>query len=385
MAQWGERRPLLAKEEFSEALKLQPANLDARLALVDVLLNEGTPQPALELLQETSAAQRRTYGYRLGLARVAARKGDLSAAQLDLVKLTKDFPNAAEAFSNLGAVYGQRKDWEPAQAAFEQALKLKPNDRLAIEGLWAAYLALKQTNAGEIRYAKLAAANPKSAEVAVGLASLRIAAGHEDGAEKGLIAFSADNPNSIEALKMEADIRFRKGDLQGAEKLALQVVQANAEDPAAYSGLAAIYASQNRPQEVIKQYREVLKRSPDDVLAANNLAWLLAENGGNLDEALALAQKSKEGAPYNATVSDTLGWIYLKKNDVSLALAQFQDALRVDPKNQAYLYHLGLAQYRSDELAAAEASLRAALAGGKTFVGIEDARKALGEVRERRK
>ena len=40
--------------------------------------------------------------------------------------------------------------------------------------------------------------------------------------------------------------------------------------------------------------------------AANNLAWIFSEHGGDRDRALALAQTAKELAPENPQVSDTL-------------------------------------------------------------------------------
>ena len=49
-------------------------------------------------------------------------------------------------------------------------------------------------------------------------------------------------------------------------------------------------------------------------MAANNLAWRYAEDGGNLDVALSLAQTAKRKLPDSPEVSDTLGWIYLKKD-----------------------------------------------------------------------
>ena len=47
--------------------------------------------------------------------------------------------------------------------------------------------------------------------------------------------------------------------------------------------------------------------------AANNVAWVLAEHGGNIDEALNWAQVAKEKMPQDPSIMDTLGWIYYKK------------------------------------------------------------------------
>src|SRR5206468_9511227 len=70
-------------------------------------------------------------------------------------------------------------------------------------------------------------------------------------------------------------------------------------------------AGQKKAAEV--EYRAILKSDSNNGLVYNNLAFLIAENGGDLGEALAFAHRAKQLAPDAAAVSDTLGWIYLKK------------------------------------------------------------------------
>ena len=53
---------------------------------------------------------------------------------------------------------------------------------------------------------------------------------------------------------------------------------------------------------------------PRAAVASNNLAWMYAEKGENLDLALKLAQAAKAELPDVAEVNDTLGFVYLKKN-----------------------------------------------------------------------
>lgn len=60
-------------------------------------------------------------------------------------------------------------------------------------------------------------------------------------------------------------------------------------------------------------YEAVLKLNPRFAPAANNLAWILVEHGGNLDVALSHAQMAREQQPNDSYIADTLGWIYYKK------------------------------------------------------------------------
>ena len=70
----------------------------------------------------------------------------------------------------------------------------------------------------------------------------------------------------------------------------------------------------------------MLALSPRFAPAANNLAWILSEHGGDKDKALALAQTAKELAPEDPQVSDTLGWIFYRRGVHQRALALLKDS-----------------------------------------------------------
>ena len=82
---------------------------------------------------------------------------------------------------------------------------------------------------------------------------------------------------------------------------------------------------------------------PGNGVALNNLAFLIAESGGDLDQALTYAQRAKQILPNLAEVSDTLGWIYLKKNLSDNAIQIFTDLVTREPNQSTYRYHLGMA------------------------------------------
>ena len=56
-----------------------------------------------------------------------------------------------------------------------------------------------------------------------------------------------------------------------------------------------------------------MEADPRAAVAANNLAWMYASRGEQLDRALQLAQAAKAELPDDAAVSDTLAYVYIKK------------------------------------------------------------------------
>jgi predicted Zn-dependent protease len=93
----------------------------------------------------------------------------------------------------------------------------------------------------------------------------------------------------------------------------------------------------------------------------NNLAFLLAQSGDSLDEAVNLARKAVSKAPGNAAYLDTLGFVYLKHNRSDEALQIFTSLIRKYPDDPACAYHTGMAWYQKGDRARAKTFLSHAL------------------------
>ena len=124
----------------------------------------------------------------------------------------------------------------------------------------------------------------------------------------------------------------------------------------------------------------MLEIDPRAAVAANNLAWIYAQDGGNLDIALQLAQTAKSQLPDQPEFNDTLGWIYYKKDLATLAIPPLQQSVEKDPKNPVYHYHLGLAYAKSGDKGKAKSSLEQALKLKPDFEGAAEARKVLASL-----
>ena len=79
-------------------------------------------------------------------------------------------------------------------------------------------------------------------------------------------------------------------------------------------------------------------------------------------------------------VNDTLGWLYYKKGQASLAVGTLQSAVSAQPNNAVYLYHLGAAYALNKDKANARQTLEKALSLGR-FDGADDARKVLDSLK----
>jgi tetratricopeptide (TPR) repeat protein len=87
--------------------------------------------------------------------------------------------------------------------------------------------------------------------------------------------------------------------------------------------------------------RALLKRSPGNPIALNNLGYFLVERDEKLDEALVLIGQAVEIDPENASYLDSLGWAYFKLGNLELAETNLKKALKSDPISATILDHLG--------------------------------------------
>jgi Flp pilus assembly protein TadD len=150
---------------------------------------------------------------------------------------------------------------------------------------------------------------------------------------------------------------------------------------AAGTTLATLLLSQGETADAQKEYERVLSLDPRAAVAANNLAWLYVSSGQNLDQALQLAQTARELLPNDADVSDTLGWIYVRKNMASLAIPHLESSVQKASDNPSFQYHLGMAYLQLGDTEKANTALTRALTLKPDFDGAADARKALDTIK----
>jgi tetratricopeptide (TPR) repeat protein len=122
--------------------------------------------------------------------------------------------------------------------------------------------------------------------------------------------------------------------------------------------------AQGRQDEMEKIYRSILARTdvaPNDRAGvANNLAFALAVQGRQLDEAMKLSQETIAQLGPVAEALDTRGLVFLAKGDTTQAIRDLKDAVSVlDPQSVMYV-HLAMAQAAAKDMSAARHSLEKA-------------------------
>jgi len=367
---------------YQEAVRLNPLATGAKIALARLQLAKGQPDSSVTMAQDALKAEPGNADARLVLVQAMIQKGNFDGAQRDLEILLKKYPNSSAVHVQQGMLLGRKRQYPEARSEFERALQLTPGSLEAIGGLVALDLAAKKPGDARAR-----------------------------------VEAVANTPNVRPAgLMLAARTYAATGDLKTAEQLFRRVVTEDPTQLTAYAALGQIYAQQQRLPEALAEFEKVAQRDPKPVaaltlsgiimeaqgnqagarqryervvqldsnaaVAANNLAWIYATTGGNLDVALQLAQSAKRVLPNTPEVNDTLGFIYYKKDLTALALPLLQATVEKVPSNPEFHYHLGLAYSRSGDTLKATESLTRALTLKPDFNGAQEARAALASLKE---
>jgi Tfp pilus assembly protein PilF len=153
-------------------------------------------------------------------------------------------------------------------------------------------------------------------------------------------------PSRLEAYELLGQIYLQQGQLDAALEKYRVMSQRAPEAAGPATMVAMILQSKGDRDGSRAQYEAVLAKHPRAGVAANNLAWMLAEDG-KYDDALKLATVAVEEMRDRPEPQDTLGWIYLQKNLPVHAMPAFQRALELSPANPLYKKHLEEAQART--------------------------------------
>ena len=173
-------------------------------------------------------------------------------------------------------------------------------------------------------------------------------------------------------LSLRAQMRLARGDLPDARA---SLERATALEPglmAAQFALASAYEAIGEFALAEARYRAILDRQPDDAIALNNLAFLLAARPGRVEEALPLAQRAYGLAPRSPHVADTLGWVHFLGGNLALARLFVEEALKARPEVAEIRIHAAAIALAGGDPARAREELAAALRLDETLASRAD-------------
>ena len=148
--------------------------------------------------------------------------------------------------------------------------------------------------------------------------------------------------------------------------------------------LADLLLQRGEFDQAIQEFETIYDLQPDSLVAANNLASMLADfhakNAELVDPAYAIAQRLANST--NPAHMDTYGWILYLRGEYSLALRSLKSAAQQLPSAPWVQYHTGMAYSKMKQVEPARRHFQAALdaGGSRMFPLREQAQAAIDEL-----
>ncbi|MCL4685325.1 tetratricopeptide repeat protein [Myxococcota bacterium] len=339
----------LAIEEARRILRQRPGDRDIRVLLAQNLVNQGKAEEARVELEAIPLSERSAEVH-FALGRIAMLQGKADIAREKLLAALDERPNHAEILESMLRLDAATGRIGESLERLRKAQQAEPDDSalVRLEGI------------------------------------ALVVAGEGSQAETRLRHAIEMNPNDLAAYQALA--RYLLGSGRRAESVTTyeQAVASRPDSAPLHFTLGTLYEAENRREDAITQYEEAIRIDSTLAVAKNNLAYLLAEQGDQLDRALELAQQAKAEMPDSPNAADTLGWVLLKKGIPEAAIGYLKEAEGSFPPDHGDLgwirYHLAMAYEASGQPEQARAVLEKAFAGFEEQKATARARGFEGEI-----
>ncbi len=371
-----------AETEWRDAIRLRPDIVEAHRALAGIAIHRRDPSGLAQEADRIIALQPAAPdGYLLRGAAEIDRKQYATADEYIHQSLEKE-PNNPAAYVQLGNLRMAQSQYAEAQKAYQQALDQDPNSTDALGGVLNVEQMQKQPDRAIATAKAQLARYPKNAGFHIMLGQLLMEQKKDlAGAEAEFKQASDLDKKNTEALVKLGVVQNERGATDQALQTYLDGSKINPKEVVFYLLAGGIYESKQDWDHAKQQYQKVLEIQPDNPLASNNLAYVMLEQGGNVDVAFAMAQTARRQLPDNPNSADTLGWAFYHKHVYTSAINLFKEAVKKEPDNALFNYHLGLAYAKSGQAALARQQLDRVVKLKPNFPDVEELRRAVAEAK----
>jgi tetratricopeptide (TPR) repeat protein len=289
--------------------------------------------------------------------------------------------NAPVFHRKMGLILDHLGRGEEALEHFRRARQGAPDDKMSRYLLAATFLRLGRLDEAEAELRQLLEDFPTEVEAQCQLAALGLVRGKVEEAERLAEQAIGLDPASARARALLGEVRYRQGRYAECEGLAREVLKAQPGHTDARLLLAHALARQERLPEAVREVRAllaadpenipwryllsglhqqmgdqptaerelltVLQKKPDHAPSNNDLGYLWADRGINLDQAERMIRAALEADRHNPAYLDSLGWVLYKRGRFEEAARMLQRATELAPELDAVLWdHLGDSLWR---------------------------------------
>ena len=404
-------KPKEATAAYRRALDIEADNVDARRGLANALLASDKLDDALQAYNTILVAEPQDAQSYIKVSEIQRRQGHYDTALATLKKAKTLVPDSEELIFNEALIYDALGRYADAEQSLKGVLATstkadgkytdgeRNNRAIFLDRLALLYREQNKTAEAVDTYKQMSAlgGDMKSRGVGGQVDAYRDAHEWNKAAEIAAVA-ARESPADRDAQVLYAGQLADTGKAEEGLALLQKQLNGKAEDRVTYLTLAQAYIrlrrwsdanaaldkaevfsqkpddkvylyflrgtindKENKKDEAEVWLRKVLEIDANNAQTLNYLAYMYAERGVKLQEALTMVKKAVELDPQNYAYLDTEGWVYFKSGEYVLAETLLQKAVERNGTDPTVHDHLGQAMEKQGKLKPAVAQWERAL------------------------
>jgi len=302
-------RPKDAERALRTALAQNPQSLAVYSALARERRQRGDRDGEIAIYREVLGFQPHHHPTLAALADAYIAQEHWAEARKTLEEIERYYPDDMRSVVRLGYLDLEQKNYDAAAARFERVLQASP------EQYEVAYLlGLVKRRAGDLDGAIALFERVPPEHERYGDARLQIAGIYERKRDyKRALAETEAMRARAPSRQLDlyaASLRAKSGDFDGAVSFLRGLLDASPGDEELLYNLGVIHGEAGQSPEALRYMQQVLDKNPNHPGALNYVGYSLAENGDDLDRAEQMISKALEQRPDDGYITDSLGWVY---------------------------------------------------------------------------
>lgn len=405
-------KPKDAAAAYQRALDIEPENTDAMRGLGNALLAQDKLDDALKVYNGLIAAEPQDAASYIKISEIQRRQGHYDVALETLKKAKASMPDNEELVFNEALLYDALGRYSDAESTLKGVLLAsakadnsytdaeRNNRAIFLDRLATLYREENKTDQAVETFKQMASlggdftsrgvngevdsyrdAHEYEKAEAVAAAAAKAAPQDRDAQMlwAGQLADTGKPDEGIAILKKQLNgngpqdrityltlaqsyLRLRKFDDANAALDKAEPLSAKNDDKVYLWFLrGTIDDKQNKKDEAETWFRKVLDLDPNNAQTLNYLAYMFAERGVKLQEALTMVKKAVVLDPQNYAYLDTEGWVYFKIGEYAVAEDTLSKAVERNATDPTVHDHLGQALEKQGKLKLAVAQWERAL------------------------
>jgi tetratricopeptide (TPR) repeat protein len=350
----------LRADQFEDAIRELEVGqgLDSRdtrglLALAQAYEGAGRVTDALRAYDQVIETGGDQVEARFLRAQLQQSEGESDAARSgfeSLIQMAGEHPDSTKldatvmslAYSQIGLLDLQRRDYVAAVSAFSRALEFSPNPepelflllgRSSLDG--------GKTEEAQRVFEDATRRHPANLDLAVFEGEILIAQGNLSRAHRVYTSLLEKHGASSEAYLKISEALLRRERFQEADTFSEEGTRLHPTDGALFFARGAANERMGRIVAAERYLSNSIQLNPRNAMALNYLGYMMADRGVKLHDSIRYVERALEIDPKNPAYLDSLGWAQFKLSLYGPAEENLRAAARYDPSDPTIREHLG--------------------------------------------